>query len=202
MIKFYSESGRSSIRHCVPQDFASLKDLILFRYRLRAPMVGEDGKCRILEIRHLHKIWTSLNDQILFRERETGFEPATSSLATRHSTTELLPRKYYHNIILMITGAANRSRTNIRRSSGARLDHLGYCGIGGYCTLFAKKIEENVCGDRNDNCWYEREIKIEAAKFDGEIARDSKSGRVEEIEQNKLTHPDYRQHRKANSDGI
>jgi hypothetical protein len=45
-----------SVRHCVPQDFASLKDLILFRYRLRAPMVGEDGKCRILKIRHLHKI--------------------------------------------------------------------------------------------------------------------------------------------------
>ena len=28
---------------------------------------------------------------ILFRKRETGFEPATSTLARSHSTTELLP---------------------------------------------------------------------------------------------------------------
>ena len=31
----------------------------------------------------------------LRRERRTGFEPATSSLARKHSTTELPPRTFY-----------------------------------------------------------------------------------------------------------
>ena len=30
-------------------------------------------------------------------ERETGFEPATSSLGSWHSTTELLPRSFVFN---------------------------------------------------------------------------------------------------------
>ena len=44
------------------------------------------------EIRQLKKAADPLRDQPLeFLERETGFEPATSTLARLHSTTELFP---------------------------------------------------------------------------------------------------------------
>ena len=37
-------------------------------------------------------------------ERETGFEPATSSLARKHSTTELLPLNKINYIVLWLGG--------------------------------------------------------------------------------------------------
>ena len=54
----------------------------------------------------------------IYSERETGFELAASYLASRHSTTELLPQK----------SAADKNRTRITCSSDKRLDQLGNCG--------------------------------------------------------------------------
>ena len=40
----------------------------------------------------LWRVRFSVTRKLLILERETGFEPATSSLGSWHSTTELLPR--------------------------------------------------------------------------------------------------------------
>ena len=37
-------------------------------------------------------------------ERETGFEPATSSLGSWHSTTELLPRSFVFRYLTVLQG--------------------------------------------------------------------------------------------------
>ena len=42
-------------------------------------------------------------------ERETGFEPATSTLARLHSTTELLPRST-ENYLVQTSGTVNRKK--------------------------------------------------------------------------------------------
>src|SRR5437764_8495070 len=57
-------------------------------------------------------------------ERETGFEPATSTLARSHSTTELLPlssRHYKRGVIGRQTAEGNRFavRSSISRASRA-----------------------------------------------------------------------------------
>ncbi len=53
-------------------------------------------------------------------ERETGFAPATYSLATNYSTAELLP---------LIVCAAAQNRTEMKRFSVVRRDQLGYRGL-------------------------------------------------------------------------
>ena len=45
-----------------------------------------------LVIRILQTLALPLGYVAIYMERETGFEPATSTLARLHSTTELLPR--------------------------------------------------------------------------------------------------------------
>ena len=60
-------------------------------------------------------------DKIL--ERETGFEPATSSLARKCSTTELLPLEFF-----LERGAEAQNRTGDTSIFSAVLYQLSYLG--------------------------------------------------------------------------
>ena len=46
----------------------------------------------------LWRVRFSVTRKLLILERETGFEPATSSLGSWHSTTELLPLAFESDI--------------------------------------------------------------------------------------------------------
>src|SRR5579864_3530180 len=43
-------------------------------------------------------------------ERETGFEPATSSLGSWHSTTELLPHRYWSAKLQYFSAISSKNR--------------------------------------------------------------------------------------------
>ena len=80
-------------------------------------------------------------------ERETGFEPATSTLARSHSTTELVPQRQAGIIIGMKPRCFNSqsAATAACRPLGLDLDHLrrvvhrlgdeGGGGLGGHLAL-------------------------------------------------------------------
>src|SRR5579884_2616439 len=63
------------------------------------------------------KCWQLLGKTGWKMERETGFEPATSTLARSHSTAELLPLDFV--IISKLAGTSNSRHLRARASSSA-----------------------------------------------------------------------------------
>ncbi len=58
-------------------------------------------------------------------ERETGVEPATSSLGSWHSTTELLPRSFVFLQLPETKGLSHQSRQSIQSTESAQIYLFG-----------------------------------------------------------------------------
>jgi hypothetical protein len=92
--------------NCKERPLSELRTPEKFAYKLHTPSPG-----------------VSLNDIDYFVERETGFEPATSTLARLHSTTELFPQ---HRNIYYRCGA---SVNPIARAAIERIRDTGHAVI-------------------------------------------------------------------------
>jgi hypothetical protein len=64
----------------------------------------------------------SVTRKLLILERETGFEPATSSLGSWHSTTELLPRSFNINDFRTAFLSEHQTNTVIVSAIAAQVD--------------------------------------------------------------------------------
>src|SRR5258708_7444651 len=86
----------------------STRMLRLFEVRLREEISGLAGGRDDRELKAVIALTlTTWNSPKLLKtmERETGVEPATSSLGSWHSTTELLPRSYKQTSISILRSA-------------------------------------------------------------------------------------------------